>query len=323
MKEVSVSAPGKLILLGEHAVVYDKPCIVTAVDQRLSCEISSLEKRILEINAPDVGVSNYSKSIEELGSGDIEKGAMFIELAVRNFYKAHSFKSGLRISSRSEFKHTFGFGSSSAVTACVMKGLSEMLGIKLTEREIFDLSYKTVLDAQGVGSGFDVASAVYGGTVYFVTSGKKIEPLNIKNFNLVVGYSGEKADTASIVKEVAEKREKNPEKIDRIFSEIEELVDRAKEAIVDSNWEKLGLFMNRDQELLTEVGVSIKKLDEMIDAARKSGAYGAKLSGAGGGDCMIALCPPEKIAGVKTAISDADGEILDVKVNAEGARIEK
>lgn len=322
MKEsVSVSAPGKLMLLGEHAVIYDKPCLVTAVDQRLSCDIERLSENNLEINSPDVGIENYSKSVNDLGSGDVEKGAKFIEFAVRNFRDVHGFDGGVSISSKSEFKHTFGFGSSSAVTVCVAKGLSELLGLNLSDQEIFDLSYKTVIDVQGVGSGFDIAAAVYGGTVYFVTGGKEIEPLDVKDFDLVVGYSGTKADTATIVKEIAKKRDQNKHEIDGIFSEIEVLVEKGKICMNKSNWEGFGRIMNENQVLLYRLGVSTEKLDAMISAAVSAGAYGAKLSGAGGGDCMIALVANSTKQTVQRAVEKAGGEVIDVKVNAEGVKI--
>ena len=169
------------MLFGEHAVVYNHPCLVTAVDQRIKATVSLLDQEEFQLEAPDVKVSNYIKKISQIGKGDILKGAQFVEIAVKNFYYKYNLKKGIRIETSSEFSSEFGFGSSSASTVCVIKALSQIFGLSLSNKEIFDLSYKTVLDIQEKGSGFDVAAAVYGGTIYFLTGGEKIEPLNISN----------------------------------------------------------------------------------------------------------------------------------------------
>ncbi len=321
--QITVSAPGKLMLFGEHAVVYNRPCIVTAVDQRLKLQLTTIEAPYFELDAPDVGIDGYKKKIFDLGKGDIPKGAKFTEIALKNFIKEYPQKSGFKFKTISDFKSTFGFGSSSASTVCAIKALSEISNLNLSNKEIFDLSYKTVLEIAGVGSGFDIAAAIYGGTIYFLTGGKAIKPLHLKNFSLVVGYSGTKADTPTIVKQLQEKIKKKPEFYTHIFNEIEKVVMLGKNALVDENYKKAGDFMNLNQTHLFKIGVSSKKLDDMINAARDAGAFGAKLSGAGVGDCMIALTSPSKKSAIENAIKKVGGQVLKVEVNAEGVRIEK
>lgn len=322
MNKVTTSAPGKLMIFGEHAVVYDHPCLVTAVDQRIKLTAEILESEDFELNAPDVSVLNYKKNISDLGNGEIPKGAKFVEIAIKNLFDKFEIKKGLRISTSSEFSSEFGFGSSSASTVCAVKALSVMFDLKLSNKDIFDLAYKTVLDIQGKGSGFDVAAAVYGGTLYFLTGGRKIEPLNIHNLPLIVGYSGIKADTVTLINAVNEKFKDNKTRLDEIYLAIEEIVEKAKSEIVIGNWEEVGKLMNENQVLLKELGVSIEKLDQMIGSVVSSGAYGGKLSGAGGGDCMIALGPDDKLNAIKSGIESAGGKALDVETNAEGVRIE-
>ena len=320
--KISVSAPGKLMLLGEHAVVYNHPCLVTAIDQRMRASVEIQEDQFFELEAPDVEVSNYKKPLTELGKGNIPKGAKFVEITVKNIFEKYGVKKGIKIITRSGFSSQFGFGSSSASTVCTIKAVSELLGLNLSQREIFDFSYETVLDIQGKGSGFDVAAAVFGGTLYFVTGGKVIEPLNIQSLPLIVGYSGVKADTVTLINNVKEKFANDNDRLQKIYSEIEKIVEKARPFVIASDWEQVGSLMNENQKLLKELGVSIDKLDNMISGAIEAGAYGAKLSGAGGGDCMIALAPKDKIKSVENAITKAGGEILSVKTNAEGVRIE-
>ena len=328
IKKVTVSAPGKLMLLGEHAVVYNHPCLVTAVDQRMRATVEVNDKPILEINAPDVQISNYKKPMDQIGQGDIPKGAKFVEVAVSNILSRFrnkfgmTEKNGLKITTTSEFSSQFGFGSSSASTVCTIKAISELLGLNLSQEEIFDLSYKTVLDIQGKGSGFDVAAAVYGGILYYVTGGKVIEPLKIDSLPLIVGYSGVKADTVTLINKVKESFAKRQDRLNEIYNNIEDLVNSARAALIKKDWKKFGSLMNNNQELLGELGVSIEKLDRMVKGALEAGAYGAKLSGAGGGDCMIAISPNNKKKKVKKSIAKAGGEVINVATNAEGVRLE-
>lgn len=338
MNKITVSAPGKLMLLGEYAVLYNKPCLVTAVDKRLYATVEIIDRPEFQLEAPDVKISGYEKSIRKLGLGSVPNGAGFVESAVVNLIKNHrliarsneilkqvqndKYKTGIRITTKSDFSSELGFGSSSASTVCIVKGLSELFNLRLSDKEIFDICYKTVLDIQGKGSGFDTAAAVYGGTLYFATGGRIIESLDIiKPLPLVVGYSGIKADTVQQINKV-KKNFYRKAHIEKIYNDIEDLVNRGKEVIIKSDWRRFGMLMNQNQEYLRELGVSSEKLDNMINAALSAGAYGAKLSGAGGGDCMIAIAPHDKEENVKNGIIRAGGEIINVETNALGVRVE-
>jgi mevalonate kinase len=335
-KTITVSAPGKLMLMGEHAVVYGHPCLVTAVGQRMKMELSKideLEDRNIEggnenskysitINAPDVKVDNYSKSLGQLGVGDIPKGARFIEIAVNNFRKKYPFEESLTFTTSSEFSSEFGFGSSSASTVCTVFGLSKILDIPLSNKELFDIAYQTVLDIQRKGSGFDIAAAIYGGTLYFETGGTSIEPLDLPPLPLIVGYSGVKGDTVKLLSHVSELRTSQPEKVERLFSSITQLVHQGKEALLSGDFRKLGTLFTFNQDYLRNLGVSIEQLDAMVDAAILGGAFGAKLSGAGGGDCMIALSDPIKRDTITQEITNVGGQVIEVETGVEGVRVE-
>ncbi|MFC1647162.1 mevalonate kinase [Patescibacteria group bacterium] len=323
MKKVSVSAPGKLMLLGEHAVVYDRPCIVTAVDQRLIVKIEKTSKGRFEFESSDVNISNHSKYLTEIGTGEIPRGAKFVELAIKNTYDKFGLKEGLKIKTKSEFSPLYGFGSSSASTVSVIKGLSELFKLRLSDRDIFDLAYKTILDVQKIGSGFDIAAAIWGGTIFFTKGAEIVEPLiSETQSEYVIGYSGVKADTASLVRDIKNKLDNNQKKVNRIFDAIAKIVNEAKERFVEGDWERVGKLMNFNQEYLRNLGVSTQKIEDMIYAAKKAGAYGAKLSGAGGGDCMIAIVGSKVKKKVESAITAAGGEVMDIKISAPGVRVE-
>ena len=305
MKEITVSAPGKLMLFGEHAVVYNRLCVVTAVSSRIRVTIGRTPGRFV-IDAPQV------------------KDVRFVEEAVGLFQKKFKVGNGLTIKTESDFSCQYGFGSSSAVTVATLLALSKIFGKSLTKKEIFELGYKTTLNIQGLGSGFDIAAAVYGGTVYFFTGGKVIEPLHIDSLPIIVGYSGVKADTPTIVKKLKRKmkKERSKKENEDLFDSVQDIVERAKIELVKGNWKEVGTLMSENQQILKGLGVSTLKLDKMCEAAVKAGAYGAKLSGAGGGDCMIALASSKERKEVEKAIKRVGGEIIPVDTGAQGVKIE-
>lgn len=282
---MTTSAPGKLMLFGEHAVVYGYPCIVTAISERL---------------------------FVTAGAGNVQQDTRFIDAAVAAWGNP-----GMRLSARSMFSGKYGFGSSSAVTVAALKFFRP----EADNKTIFDAAYKIVLEVQGAGSGFDVAAAAFGGTLYYVKN-KAIEPLSIHDMPLIVGYTGVKADTKTLINDVAGKRKKEPEKVERIFKGIAKIVEEAKMRLIGGDWERVGRLMDFNHEYLRDLGVSSEKLETLIHAAKAAGAWGAKLSGAGGGDCMIALAPPEKRKAVDDAIAKSGGFVVHVLPNAPGVRID-
>ncbi len=320
MQNISASAPGKLLLFGDHAVVYGKPCIVTAVDQRLYVTVQKNGVNVFHLEAPDLGLTAYSKTIQDLGKKELPKSVAFIEMCYKRFLEKFPQKEGIVVMTKSDFSVLFGFGSSSAVTVAFAKALSTLYGLTLSSNELFDLCYRAVLDVQGVGSGFDIAAAIWGGTIYYVKPAKTVKKLDCPNLPIVVGYTGIKADTPTLVRMVENVYRQQPEKISTIFNQIAVIVDCAFEALQKKDWKKVGVLMNENQVLLRQLQVSGVKLEQLIDASISAGAYGAKLSGAGGGDCMIALT--EKSKAVAGAIEKAGGKAITVSLQAEGVRIE-
>lgn len=314
------------MLFGEHAVVYNRPCLVAAVSQRLFVEIEKISEDKILIEAPEMKISGLTVSLTDLNK-EQPKEIRFVLEAVKNFFRKYNIESGFKIKTESQFSAKYGFGSSSAVTVCTIKALSELFGVKMEKKEIFDLAYKTVLDIQSVGSGFDIAAAIYGGVIYFLTGGKKIEPLEIKNIPLIVGYTGVKASTSEIVKAVKVEMEKNPEYYEKLYDDILQIVEKAKTAMENSNWPEVGRLMTENQEILrkfkapsVEYGVSSEIIEKLIEACQKVGASGAKLSGAGVGDCIIAL--GEKKEEIEKAIKEAGGTPVLVDVDYQGLKIE-
>src|SRR3972149_9552134 len=166
--QVICSAPGKLMLFGEHAVVYGQPCLVTAVGQRMVVTVKNRDEPRVSVSAGGLGVVNYAKNISGLGRGEIPKEMAFVEHSLKNLYARYGDTAGAEIAVTSEFSSQYGLGSSSAVVVALVDAVAKLKGWPLADKEIFDLAYKSIIDVQGVGSGFDAAAAIFGGTLYFV-----------------------------------------------------------------------------------------------------------------------------------------------------------
>ena len=188
---ITVSAPGKLMLFGEHAVVYHRPCIVAAVDSRVSVSLVKNHAKKVELTLPEVEIFNYQRPINQIMDlADLPKGVRFVETAINLLYQRYQLKTGITLKTKNGFSCKYGLGSSSAVSVCTIKGMSEAFNLNLTKKEIFDLAYEVVLQVQGVGSGFDVAAAVWGGMLYFVTGGEMILPFKeVTALPLIIGFT--------------------------------------------------------------------------------------------------------------------------------------
>ena len=186
-----------------------------------------------------------------------------------------------------------GLGGSAALAVAIVRALSIHYNLNLNNEQISQLAYESELIAHGSASGIDNTLATYGKFSMFQRGDKPLlEEIKIqKPIQMVIGFSGIESLTAGMVAKVKAAREENPSLYDNIFKEIDNLVLKAKAAIETYDLESLGNLMNMNQGLLNAMQVSSPELEEIIAVARKNGALGAKLTGAGGGGAILALCP--------------------------------
>jgi mevalonate kinase len=321
-KKVRASAPGKLMLFGEHAVVYDYPCIVTAVDLRYFATVEKTQEPKIILEIPNLKDEQTEYLVHEVKTLDkYQKGTSFVFAAIKHFYNQYDIAAGIHLSTFGP-EISYGLGSSSAITVATIAALASVFEIEISKQKTFEIAYAAVLDVQGKGSGFDVASAVFGGTIYYQLGGKIIEPIVVGELPLQIVYSGEKVSTTNYIKLVSELRDEYPEIINSIFDLMGNIVDQAKTALIDNNWIKLGGLANLNQGLLASLGVSTNKLANLIYTAREHGSLGSKLSGAGGGDCIFSIGHPENFDKTKHAVEHAKGKIVPLSTNANGVKVE-
>ena len=311
--EIHTSAPGKLILFGEHASRHGKPCIVLALDQRIHVYLKPRTDGKIILNSPDQGKEGveYPTDLKEFE---------YVAKTIKNFFgqTKNTQGGGFELTTKAEFK--MGSGSSAAVLVATLGALNEHFKTNLNKEQLFNLAFKILWDIQGHGSGQDIATSIYGGLVYFVM-GKTPEKITDRQLPIVVGNTGIKSPSKPIVQTVTEKEKKYPEIFTRIIDSMGDIAVRARKAIEDWDLDTIGELMNINQGLLSAEGVSSDILEKLIFASRTAGAKGAKLSGAGIGDNMIALAPGKEQE-VADAIESAGGKASFAKTG-EGLKVHK
>jgi len=302
MPAYSASAPGKIILFGEHAVVYGRPAIAVPVLQVRAKAIVSMDPRsapgVVKLQAPDIGLETTLAELPENHplAAVLLKAASAMKL---NHIPACNIKV------TSNIPIAGGMGSGAAVSVAILRAFSASLGHPLSDEQVLEISYEVEVIHHGTPSGIDNTVITYAKPVYFV-KGRGIETLRVKRpFNIVVGDTGIQSSTSSVVSDVHKAWEFDPAQFEEWFDAAGGIAAAARKSIETGSVDTLGPLMNENQALLLKMGVSSPELDKLIEAARLSGALGAKLSGAGRGGNMIALVTPEGASKVAAAIQRA------------------
>ena len=324
--EVKASAPAKTILFGEHFVVYGEPALVLAIDNRAHASAKIRADQRIHVKSPSLGFSGFFEGEvfqAERGGEEARVKLEPIKIAVQKVLDLSKKEVGVNVEVRSSIPVAAGLGSSAAVAASVAAAVGQLLNMKLSKEEIFRIAFEAERFVHGTPSGIDPAVSTYGGVLLFYKD-KGFTRIDVEeDIPLVIGYTGVERSTGELVARVREGWEHYPSIFDRIFKTGGKVVLRAVRALKIGDFHALGELMNINHELLCAVGVSDESIERLVYAARKAGALGAKLTGAGGGGCMIALSLPEKQEQVVKAIERAGGTAFIARKTEEGVRIER
>jgi len=302
MPAISASAPGKVILFGEHAVVYGRPAIAVPVTQVKAKAIVTANPRgapgEVRVQAPNVGLVS---TLEELDASDPLAAAI---QAVASSLKVKRIPA-CTVKITSTIPVAAGMGSGAAVSVAVIRALSAFLGHPLPDEKVSALAYEVEKIHHGTPSGIDNAVITYARPVYFV-KGKPIETLEVgRTFTLVIGDTGVASPTAAAVGEVRKAWQAEKSQYEAYFESVGAITQSARLAVESGGIELLGPLMDANHGVLRKIGVSCAELDALVVAARRAGAWGAKLSGGGRGGNMIALVPPSRSEEVAKALQVA------------------
>ncbi len=293
------SAPGKVILFGEHAVVYGRPAIAVPVTQvRATATAEPAPPGSgLTLIAPDVG-----KSLSLTTAPRDEPLAVAARLTL-DYLSAPEPDATLTISSTIPIAS--GLGSGAAVSTALVHALTTFLGRAFKPAETSTLVFEVEKIHHGTPSGIDNTVVAYEQPVYFVQR-QPVERLTVgAPFTILIGDTGVRSPTKKVVEHVRRGQQREPAHYDALFDQIGDLADEARRAIESGDVDALGPLMDENHALLIELGVSSPKLNDLVETARFAGALGAKLSGAGRGGNMIALVEDDFVEDVTQALREA------------------
>lgn len=302
MPAIAASACAKLILLGEHAVVYGEPA--------LAIPFSGLRARAAVeawIGAPAGKIHIFARDLDldedwsELPENNLIRNALSLVLTELGIERLPTCK--LQIST--EIPISAGLGASAALAVAVMRAFSAFLGHPLGTERLNALAYKSETLMHGTPSGIDNTVVVYEQPILFARPQgfQVIHPL--ENLHFLIADSGVKKATALTVSQLAQDYAQYPDEIGAIIRDIGQLSIEGVRALTQGDLPALGEALNANQELLARLNLSCPELDTLVLAARTAGSLGAKLTGGGKGGHMLALVPPDKLDQVRAALLQA------------------
>jgi mevalonate kinase len=283
-------AYGKLILFGEHFVVYKVPALVGAVAAYTDCECENLDTPGLEVVDNRPAVPGYK--VDKKAEADEA-----IDLVLRHF-KIDPKVRGVRLTFGGDLTCASGIGASAAQVVSMARAIDIADSLNLTEDEINAAGYEGERGYHGTPSGIDNTAATFGGVLRFQRTDDA--PIFVKKrlaapIRIVYASTGITSSTTKVVGDVRAKKEADPAWFDALLSRYVDLVAQGEAAIDAGDMQALGSLLDQNHTLCQELTVSCKELDDLVEAARQAGAVGAKMSGTGRGGLMLALTPSEEV----------------------------
>ena len=321
------SAPGKVYLFGEHAVVYGEPAVPCAIERRATVDVTARSDGRLRVDAGDLTLDGFTVEYGGDGAPDVDVPESLVEAATgyvdgaveQAREAADASEIGFDVDIESAIPLGAGLGSSAAVAVAGIDAATRELGVELPPEELAERAYRVEHDVQeGEASRADTFCSAMGGAVR--VEGEDCRRLDAPALPFVIGYDGGAGDTGALVAGVRELREEYDFAADTV-SAIGRLVRQGERALDANDRDELGRLMDVNHGLLSALGVSSRSLDAMVWAAREAGARGAKLTGAGGGGCVVVLDESERS---RTALRYTPGceEAFRAELDTEGVRQE-
>lgn len=299
---------GKCILFNEHFVVYGIPSIVSAISDTTVAAAERTQSGGVQITDNRPATPGYKEQYLEQQKDSLRRilEAMNIEP-----------EENITITLGGNLYAASGVGASAASCTAIARALNNLFDMGLDADSINEIAYEGEKGYHGTPSGVDNTASTYGGLIWFVKGEKNIfDPITMKEpVEIVMGNTGKVANTKAAVAGVRERKEKFPEKYDRIFAEAHEMAHTARKALEGGDIAEVGRLMNVNHGLLQQIEVSNNDLDMLVETARDAGAVGAKMTGGGLGGYMVALTPGKELQKtVAKAIEDKGFSVLKTTI---------
>jgi len=275
---------GKVILLGEHSVVHGSAAIAIGIDRGISAVARVAAEDLLSVSPWDVRIRPRKNGVRPL------ERAFAIALAT------YSDRPPLQIDAQVDLPSGAGLGCSAALGVAVFDALDQALGVNRSREDLGSLALRWEEVFHGTPSGIDNMAAALGGMLHY-QKGAALKRLRVSQpFAVVIADSGERSETKEMVALVACQLASSPARVRKKFDDVSELVREAEQTLSKGDMSTLGRLLDSNHEILSSLHLSTPKIEELIRLARAQGALGAKVTGAGGGGCIVALAEDDEHA---------------------------
>lgn len=320
VKEIVASAPGKVILFGEHFVVEGQPAVAAAISLRARVSAKPLESPVIRVTSKNLGLSEAF----ELGKLEPRSPLYPIAYAASLALREVEAGGGVELLIDSDIAPGAGMGSSAAVAVAAVAAASAAWGHVLPREQVSKLAFEAEKIVHGKPSGIDNTIAAYGGAIaYRKGEGFLKLKVDFSPVALVLADTGKPRRTGELVQKVLNLKAAFPQVLDPLYYAAGRLVVEAAKMMERGDFEAVGTLMNVNHGLLHAIGVSTLEIEQLVYRARQAGALGAKLTGAGGGGFIVALCWREALQSVVQALSELSPRVLTVGIDTEGVKVER
>ena len=310
MKSIA-SAPGKIILFGEHFVVHGTPAILAAIDKRVTVTSTFTENKILKINSQLGTLEVPISSSHEKAKSEFKP---FIYLA-NKMINSHQDVNGLEITINSDIPIGVGLGSSSACCVAATASISGLFK-ELSSEENLKMSIEAEKTIFPDTSGADCTVCTYGGIIEYDKINGSEKNTDASNLNLLIVNSMIPHSTKRSVEKVSKFKESNEDRFSQLCVSETKLIGEVNLALKNKDLITLGLKMSENQKYLEEIQVSNDTIDGMISSLNEI-SLGSKITGAGDGGCIITLVKDENVSKV-SALLGKDKECFSAKIDTKG-----
>ncbi|TFF96547.1 MAG: mevalonate kinase [Promethearchaeota archaeon] len=321
MKITTASAPGKCILFGEHAVVYGVPAIACAINVRSRCNISYLETNHIKLKFLSYNQIHTFENLNALKKEIPEKFRQFGLLLhlLKERYKTPL--KNIKISISSPLFPSAGLGSSASTIIAYIAALNDFYELSLEPQTISELAYLCEKHVHGKPSGIDNTICVFGNVIYYQEG--RFERITIPyDLKILVTYTGREHNTKEAIEKVGRFKKEHENRFTQILKEINQIVEKGKQKLIEGDLEEIGVLMNQNQAFLTELGISDPAIDEINRLTLNNGAYGSKLTGAGQGGCVITLGPDDILDEISRKLKHKNYNCFLTEIDKKGVIIE-
>lgn len=321
-RPVTWSAPGKVIICGEHFVVYGVTAIAAALDKRAYCTVSPRDDSVIRISSKQVGAAEWrdGELVKESSKGVGNRLNAYHKM-VSAILASHDRRKGVNVVIDSQIPRALGLGSSASIAVATAGALLDLLNVSFEPDDLAQHALIAESEVHYRPSGIDPAVTTLGGIIRFKRGVKPVRLEPPAPLELLVIETGKTKRTSEMVRKVAQFRELHIGIFDKLMELVDVVSQEVELAILNNRLERLGSLLTVNHNVLRIIGVSTPELDDVVDASISSGAYGAKLTGGGGGGTVIAVASSQNLKRIYEVLQRSYS-VRRVRLPQEGVRRE-